>query len=446
MLNRRLMLSQMASAAAAAVTLSSSAAPSSLRSSAREIGPAPARRAARTGQLRESINLADVMSPQQLRDARAGVSRDDTSLFAEALAAAARVEVPAGIYRVSALAIPDGRRIVGAGADTVLKPVTGTKDGAILNVQRTVDVGIEGMAFDGDGSVLAAAIFTEVQRLTMKGLSFRGAPRYNVVIDGCVDADVSQLQFADTGGVSHAALALVDWTRPGHRNRVSDVRGNRVTGRLIGLFSQADSLVERVDHRNVYRGEAVYFLNCLRCKMDQIAHIGGGAKVLGLVNPGNDGCAIDGGSVGCSATNGLTTHNSGHGLSINGTKGFEGSSHNIVRNWTSKFCDEGGVVVTDQGVAGSSPSHNRISDCFVENPGERVTESAFSCFGGYDNQFINCHARDTRPVKRMTVGYEEGHGVNGADRNIWRGSVGKGETLRSPIVRIGRNSIATQTP
>jgi len=108
----------------------------------------------------------------------------------------------------------------------------------------------------------------------------------------------------------------------------------------------------------------------------------------------------------------------------------------VVRNWTSKYPAEGGVVVTDQGISGSSPSDNTVSDCYVENPGERVPEAAFSCFGGFGNRFVNCEARDTRVVKRMTVGFEEGEGRNGAGRNVWSGRVGSGEATRADVVRV----------
>lgn len=447
LVGRRTLIANVAGSALIAGLPSSSAFISQKRSSAREIGPPPRQRArASTSGLLAEISLFDVMTPQQVQEVRAGASRDDTAAFAEALSAAAIVKVPAGTYRLSNLSIPGGRTLAGAGAATVLKPLPNASGGALLNVQRMTDIAIESLLLDGASSVSVGAIFTDVQRLVMKNIAVRGVNGNSLVLDGCSNSTVSGARFARTGAVGgYAAIALVDWTRPGYRNQVIDVIGDYVYGRLIAMFTQADSLVRQVDHRNVFRGEAVYFLNCLRCHMDQISHVGGGASELGMTNPGNDGCAIDGGSVECSATNGLTMHNSGHGLSVNGTMGFEGASHNIVRNWTSRYCDEGGVVISDQGIDGSRPSFNRVMDCLVENPGERVPESAFSCFGGFDNEFRNCVARDTRATKRMTVGYEEGVGANGADRNIWAGKVGAGEAIRSDVVRVGRSSSVIQT-
>lgn len=448
MIGRRELIAQIAGTAAmSGLVSSSSEAGQQLRSSARDIGPPPARRPpASVENLRKRISLFDVMTTEQVREVRDGVSRDHTSAFAEALAAAAIVEVPAGVYRVSGLVIPGGRTIEGVGRATILAPVSGSTEGLLLRGLKSSDISVRDLVLDGENVATVSAVFTDVHRVVLSGVTVTRVRGHSLVLDGCTDSRLADSEFLNTGAVGgYAAAAIVDWTKPGHRNLISNIRGDRVTGRLIGLFSQADTLVERIDHRNVNRGEAVYFLNCLRCRMDQIVHIGGGAGQSGRPNPGNDGCAIDGGSVECTATNGLTSHNSGHGLSINGTKGYEGSSRNIVRNWTAKYCDEGGVVITDQGVVRSSPSYNRVSDCFVENPGQRVPEAAFSCFGAYDNQFSNCYARDTRPVKRMTVGYEEGYGVNGADRNVWRGSVGKGETIRSEVVRIGRNSVVTRS-
>ena len=448
MVDRREVLAQIAATAAVSgLVVSSSLALQARRASGRDIGPAPAPRPrASTANLRERIGLFDVMSPGQAREVRDGVSRDDTAAFAEALAAAAIVEGPAGSYRVSGLQVPGGRTIQGVGGKPVLRAVRG-RGSPILQGVRSADIAIRNLMFDGENALTASASFTDVHRVALSAIGVTRVPGYGLIFDGCIDSQLAGAEFLDTGAPQgHAAAAFVDWTRPGHRNRVSDIKGERVIGRLVSFLSQADSVVENVDRRNGARGETVYFLNCLRSRMDRITHIGGGAGRPSRSSPGGDGCAIDGGSVECVASNGLSANSSGHGFSINGTKDHEGASYNIVRNWTSRDCDEGGVVISDQGILGSSPSHNRISNCLVENPGVRVPEAAFACFGGYDNQFIDCRARDTRAVKRMTVGFEEGTGANGADRNTWRGSVGKGEFVRAGIVRIGRHSIATLTP
>ncbi|RYG89879.1 MAG: hypothetical protein EON59_00835 [Alphaproteobacteria bacterium] len=393
--------------------------------------------------LRARINIFETMTPEQANQVRAGTSLDDTPAFLAALHASSELVLPEGTFRIANLALVGKCTIRGAGPRTILKLAGGVRADRLLSAARAAEITVADLTLDGAGVASFAATFTDVQRLTLTRLAVRGVKGYGLLLDGCSDARISEITLQDMGALGgYAALGLVGWTKRGARNKVSGVNGNRVTGRLIALFHQDDCRVEKVMHTNVIRGEAVFFEDCVQCRMDQITQIGGGSGRTSLPNPGNDGCAISGGCSYCSATNGLTVGNSGHSISISGTKDKAGPSYNLIANWTARSPDEGGVVITDQGVKGSSPSHNIVRDCRVENAGERVPEAGFSCFGASDNHFINCNAGDNRPVKRMTYGFEEGFGANDAHRNRWSGRVSAGETTRAAFVLVSSGSVA----
>jgi hypothetical protein len=304
-------------------------------------------------------------------------------------------------------------------------------------------VGLSGLMLDGGGVATFGAVFTSVRALELRDLGLTGIDGYGVVLDGCSDARLESLSFSDTGKLGgYAALGMVDWTRRGQRNVARKINGDGVKGRLVALFGQDDGKVQEVVHTNVILGEAVYFFDCERCSMDRIRQIGGGAGMKGGPVPGNDGCAIAGASRYCSASNGLTVDSSGHSISISASEGRPGPSYNKVANWTAKNPDEGGVVVTDQGVAGAAPTHNLVQDCTVLNPGARIPESAFSCFGGNNNKFINCSAEDDRPVKRMNYAFEEGYGANDASLNTWAGTQ-RGGARKGPFRLVSPRSSAT---
>lgn len=401
-------------------------------------GHPPRKRASPVRAARESISIRDVMTATEWEAVGAGTSVNDTEIFDRAFRLANEVIVPEGIFRIRKLHLPSGRRLRGSGEKSVLRLALAPNGVApnLIYAQNSEQIELTDIVLDGVGAATTGASFTNVARLKISRLSLTGVDGYGLVLDGCDQGSVSDVSFSRTGALGGvAALGLVDWTRRGRDNRVKGVRGDHVTGRLVALFGQDDALVEEVLHTNVFRGEAVYFFDCLRCGMDRITQLGGGSGRTGRPNPGNDGCAIDGGSQYCSASNGLIVGNSGHGLSICGYKGKIGASYNKVNNWSVQNPDEGGVVITDQGVAGSMPANNFVQNCTVVNPGERILEAAYSCFGARDNRFVDCNAEDNRTVKRMTYAFEEGFGENKTINNRWSGSV-KGGTVQKVAYRL----------
>jgi hypothetical protein len=252
----------------------------------------------------------------------------------------------------------------------------------------------------------------------------------------------NDITFVSTGALGgYSALYLNGNTSTGSSNKVINIFGDSVTGRLVTFIEQFYSSVQNVTHINVIKGEAVYFLQSEYCSMDMVLHIGGGVGPGG-VNPGNDGCAIDQGCFYCSASNLTIKNNSGHGLSLSGGSLSNGAKGCTIANVLVVNPDEGGIALTDQGTVGSFPTGNTITNCVVENAGQRVNEAAYSVTGGTDNNFINCTVRDTQGVHTTTYGFQEISASNVPSNNHWSGLVTASQMLTAEYIIASSTSAA----
>jgi hypothetical protein len=374
--------------------------------------------------LYDELNIFDVMSVTQRDAVIAGASINDTDAFREALAYAKKIVIPDGIFQIANLEIPGNKILIGQGKRSRLRFVDGSPEQHIIAAHGSRDITIDNMSLDGAGKANYAAILSALDSLKLRRLFVTGVAGHSLLLDGCDQTQIHDIQFDSTGAIGGcAALDLVNWTRPGGRHDISHIHGNEVTGRLIFMIGQTNSKVAFVNHTNVKKGEAFYMIDCSGCHASNIAHIGGGSGATQKPNPGNDGIAFGGGCRDCSLTNFRIARNSGHALSINGDRNRPGASHISISNGVIIAPDEAGIAVTDQGFVGSAPSFIDVSNVTVRNPGQRVPEAAFAVFGGNHVTFRQSAARDDRAVKRMTYAFEEGNAENDASHNHWSGKI-----------------------
>jgi hypothetical protein len=104
--------------------------------------------------------------------------------------------------------------------------------------------------------------------------------------------------------------------------------------------------------------------------------------------------------------------------------------------------DEGGIILTDQGVVGSFPTGNTITNCVVENAGQRLNESAYGVVGGTDNNFINCTVRDTQGVHTTTYGFQEISSTKVPSNNHFSGLITASQMLTAEYILASDTSAA----
>jgi hypothetical protein len=215
---------------------------------------------------------------------------------------------------------------------------------------------------------------------------------------------------------SHAALYLKDPTGAGLQNRVNGLSFDRLNGRGLHVLgndgTQIDNLIGKMSN-----GEIILIENSIFCVAKSIIWTGPGSHT----NSRSDGIAINGNCFHNVISEFLGELSSGHAISINGQEGRSGASYNTVSDGKIVAPNEGGVVITDQGVKGSIPTGNMVSNVIVEDAGRERPSPAFSAWGATHNWFENCTAYETQRWPTTTYGFEDGGAVNRSAHNTFKG-------------------------
>lgn len=394
--------------------------------------------------------------------AAADGATDDTPAFKAALDAATAVYVPPGTYIVQLLSIPSHRKLFGAGETSVIKTAGAPR--SFGSEEGASHITLSGFTIEGHGlfeeicpgedetdtripNQFFGISFKKCEYLCIENLTITQVPGYGIELDGCRYSDINSIRVINSGRLcGYSGITLnFNSKQLGECNSISRIYGENNHGRLVTLFGQYYSHVSDVIHR-ARSGEALLMEDCQGCTGKMISQIGGKYDPVDNPNGLSDGVALNGNCKYCELSDILCANNAGHGVSINGHSGKEGASYNVVSNIRVVNPDEGGVIVTDQGVVGSVPSSNLISNCYVENAsannrGAEYESEAYAAVGAIENQFINCYAKDSRPAgqKKTLYGYRETHGKNTANANHFDGVL-SGEFLKGIWSKVGVNS------
>lgn len=364
--------------------------------------------------LRESPSVADYGA------AGTGLILDNDA-FTKAMTARDSIVLTEGTYLIKDLALISGRRLRGVGPKTILKfDPTGFRPLIMTGVE---DLEITDLTLDCNGGLYDGMLFTTCQRVSLRNLWITGSAGYGITIDNCARFEMEMIRFYASGGSSsHAQIYLKNPTGAGSFNTIRNVQFRNIQGR--GVFNLGNNFTQIYGlHGQMTNGEILLLQDTTSCVASNIVMAGAepGAGAL------SDGIAINGNCFYNTISDFQISINSGHGVSINGQWEADGitpktgASYNTVSNGVVAVCDEGGVIVTDQGVTGSVPAGNVISNVVVQNAGISIPSEAFGVSGGVDNQFINCTATDSQGVPTTTYGFKEQNGSNTAARNSFTG-------------------------
>lgn len=341
---------------------------------------------------------------------------NDTAAFTAALAAASAVYVPQGTFAVENLSVPNGKTLTGSGAASILKIVGGSAN-AVINMASKDDWTISNLTLDADATGTVIAQFVTCNRGKIENVWATGSTVHGIDLNNCSRCTIDNVEVYSTGGNSAcAAIYLKNFVADGSFNRVSNVIFRDINGRGIHIIGNNYTQVDTINGL-MTNGEMLLIEEATGCVCTNLVMAGSEPGAAAL----SDGLAINGGSFYNTISGFHVSLNSGHGVSINGQTGQTGASYNTVANGTVVNADEGGVIITDQGVVGSVPVGNTVSNVVVENAGRGITSESFGVSGGTDNIFVNCISKDSQGSPTTTFGFSEVNGANTAARNNFSG-------------------------
>lgn len=324
------------------------------------------------------------------------------------------VYLPEGTYRVENLSIPAGKTLTGAGKSTVLKIVTASTNSVILTSTKNNWV-LSDLTLHGDATSLNVLLATTCVGAAISNVWVTDSAGYGLVLDNCSKCSLDTINVYDSGAVSYAAIYLKNPAGDGAANKVTNCLFTGNEGR--GIFNLGNNFTQ-ISNITGYQnsGEVLLIEDSYGCTVTNIQHLGNEPAAGSL----SDGIAINGDSFYNSINGFMVANNAGHGVSINGQTGKTGASYNNVSNGTIVNSDEGGVIITDQNVAGSVPVGNVVSNVVSENAGISIPSESFGVSGGTDNLFVNCISKNSG-TGTTTYGFSEVNSANSALRNSFTG-------------------------
>ena len=339
---------------------------------------------------------------------------NSTTAIANALADNDVVYLPEGTYRVVSLSIPAGKTLTGAGRTTILKIVAASTGSVILTTSKN-NWTLSNLTLHGDATSLNVLLATTCVGAAINNVEVTDSAGYGLVLDNCSKCSLDTIDVYDSGALSYAAIYLKNPAGDGAANKVTNCLFTGNEGR--GIFNLGNNFTQ-ISNVTGYQNSGVVLLieNSYGCTVTNIQHLGNEPAAGSL----SDGIAINGNSFYNSINGFMVANNAGHGVSINGQAGRTGASYNNVSNGTIVNSDEGGVVITDQGVSGSVPVGNVVSNVVSENAGISIPSESFGVSGGTDNLFVNCVSKNSG-VGTTTYGFSEVDSANSALRNSFTG-------------------------
>lgn len=370
--------------------------------------------------------------------ARSDGKSDDTAAIVATLEAHDTVLLAKGVTVVENLSIPSGKSLIGMGSESVLRLREGSNARPLLLTGKH-DILLENITLDAGGTGSSIALLTTCDRATLRNLWLTGSSGHGVELDNCSECSVSNVQLFRTGTVSsHAAIYLKNASGDGWANRVRGIVFEDIQGR--GLFVLGNHATHIEGMRGVMtNGEILLLEESYDCVASDIEWRGPGPQS----HSRSDGIAINGN---CrrnriSSFNGRDS--SGHAVSINGQSGKAGASDNVIANGIVISPNEGGVVITDQGVSGSVPARNTVSNVMVLNAGQAIRNPAFSSWGAVDSTFTGCVAEDNQEVPTTTYGFEDGEARNPSRHNIFTGRL-RGRFIKARFISAHSSSVVRE--
>ena len=339
---------------------------------------------------------------------------NSTTAIANALAGNDVVYLPEGVYRVENLSIPAGKTLIGAGKSTVLKIVSAST-GSVISTTAKDGWTLSNITLHGDATSLNVLLATTCVSATVSNVWITASDGYGLVLDNCSKCTFDTINVYDSGAASYAAVYLKNTTGGGAANKITNCLFAGNEGR--GIFNLGNNFTQ-ISNVTGYQnsGEVLLIEDSYGCTVTNIQHLGNEPAAGSL----SDGIAINGNSYYNSINGFVVANNAGHGVSINGQTGKTGASYNNISNGTIVNSDEGGVVITDQSVAGSVPVGNVVSNVVSENAGIGVASESFGVAGGTDNLFVNCVSKNSG-TGTTTYGFSEIDSANSALRNSFTG-------------------------
>lgn len=389
------------------------------------------------------LNLFDVATTRaQVQEIQNDASTDDTDLINEALENAAVVEVPNGFVRTDALSIPTDKALIGFGKKAVLKLAEGALRPIVQNGQLNIE--IANLTIDGNGEALDLALFTQCIDAKIHDLWCTNSLGYGITLDACGGCDIDQIRVFDSATLSsYAAINLKNPTADGSFNRVSRVFFRDIIGRGIACIGHNQVQISEI-RGLMTNGDFILFEDCSHCTATNLTWAGPGTG-----GEGGDGIGINGdcSDIVVASFNCLST--AGHAISINGqwldeenSVAKAGATRCTIGPGVIVSPNEGGVIITDQGVTDSVPSKNIIQGVQVYGAGAKVATESFGVTGGTDNQFIGCHSEGVSGTggAGTVYGFREIAGGSGnvPARNSFRG-------ILDGTHNTGRSTLASST-
>lgn len=379
-----------------------------------------------TRRLWEELSIYQVAASKAVIDEwQAGTwTANDTEIVAEALANAKRAIIPRGRVNVAELAIPTGKALVGQGRNSILQLASGGNRPLVMS--GVSDFELADLVIDGLGNAaFHLGLFDGCANGLIQRVGLTGAAAYGLQLEACENTEVRDIHaFGNVpADPAYAALYISGLASRSEGNRVRGLRFDSSTGRALFVLDQdnfsASGLFGFMDNGEIALLEGVVGFN-----LSNVTWIGPGTGNSSL----SDGTAFNGDTARGVFSNFLGINSSGHGVSANGTSGRDGARDIVISNGLVIAPNEGGVIVSDQGVAGSIPDRITVANVRVVDAGRKVASENFGVTGGTNVRFRDCVSEGTSGVSGTgtTYGFLEFAGGSG---NVPSGNSFEGEFL-----------------